>query len=99
MLNRESPGFIRGEHVKGEIEPLCGARVAARYDDPRSLVVEPCANYEVSVRVDGAEPLFFDALDLLRAVSTVALDLVYGPSPTQNAAVADIHDLTEGENP
>jgi len=81
----------------GETEPLCGERVAARYDDPRSLVIEPSQNYEVSVRVDGAEPLFFDALDLLRAVSTVALDLVYGPSPTQIAAAADIHDMTDTE--
>lgn len=61
---------------------LVGTLLQARYDDGRVVTFEPCANHEIAVRIDDGEPLFFDALDLLRAVSTVTLDHVYGASPT-----------------
>jgi hypothetical protein len=66
---------------------MLGARLTGRYDDDRAFTVEGCVNYEVAVTLGGSEPLFVDALDLLRVVSHVVLDLVYGPSPTADDEV------------
>lgn len=57
----------------------------ARYDgdNPRLLFVEPSINHEVTVTIDGAEPVFVDGLDLLRLVSQVVLGAVYDPSQTE----------------
>lgn len=57
--------------------------VQARYDDPRLVTVGSGINYEIVLTVGQSESVFVDALDLLRVVSHVALDLVYRPSPTE----------------
>ncbi len=57
--------------------------VQGRYDDPRLVTVGACVNHEIALTVGGQDSVFVDALDLLRVVSHVALDLVYGPSPTE----------------
>ncbi len=57
--------------------------VKARYDDSRLVTVGACVNHEIVLTVGQQDPVFVDALDLLRVVSHVALDLVYGPSPTE----------------
>lgn len=66
--------------MKGAI----GEVLVARYEDDevRTVSIEPCVNHEIVLTIDGAPPVFLDALDLLRAVSEVALNAVYGPSPT-----------------
>lgn len=56
----------------------------SRYDDDpedrRHVTFQPCVNNEIALRVTGREPLFFDAIDLLRIVSAAVLDGVYGYS-------------------
>ena len=44
---------------------------------------EPGINHEVTVILGNQEPMFLDGLDLLRIVSYVVLNLLYGPSPTE----------------
>jgi hypothetical protein len=61
--------------------PATGAGLTGRYDDARALTIEASTNHEVAVTIGHSDPMFLDALDLLRVVSHVALDLVYGPSP------------------
>lgn len=58
------------------------AELRARYDDGRLIRIEPCINHEVAVTIGYQSPVFMDGLDLLRAVSSVVLDELYGPSPT-----------------
>jgi hypothetical protein len=48
-----------------------------RYDDDRSLRVEPGINHEVAVRLDNQEPLYLDALDLAFLVND-AVQVVWG---------------------
>jgi len=57
-------------------------KLPGRYDDPRSVTIEASMNHEVAVKVGNQEPVFLDGLDLLRAVSVVVLDGLYGPSDT-----------------
>jgi hypothetical protein len=57
-------------------------QLKARYDDDRVLTIEGSQNHEVSLRLANQEPIFLDGLDLLRIVSSVVLDGLYGPSPT-----------------
>ena len=54
----------------------------ARYDDDRVLTIEGSQNHEVSLKLANQEPIFLDGLDLLRIVSSVVLDGLYGPSAT-----------------
>jgi len=60
-----------------------GMSLRARYDDDRPILIVPCHNHEISLQIGGQDQVFVDALDLLRVVSHVALNLVYGPSPTE----------------
>lgn len=60
-----------------------GWTLQARYDDDRLLHVEPSNNHEVIVKIGNQEPVFVDGLDLLRVVSRIVLDALYGPSPTE----------------
>lgn len=53
-----------------------------RYDDDRTITITPSINDEVVVQIGNQEPVFLDALDLLRIVSDVVLNMVYDPSPT-----------------
>lgn len=57
----------------GELLPA----LKGRYDDDRSIIVMSAANYEVTVQIGNQEPVFLDAIDFLRLVSHVVLDLVY----------------------
>lgn len=58
--------------------------VHGRYqDEPTPIIFTPHINHEIAVTIGDGEPEFVDALDLLRVVSHVALELVYGPSPTE----------------
>lgn len=59
-----------------------GRHLRGRYDDDRSISIEPSVNNEVGVWVGNQEPVWLDALDLLRLVSDIVLNMVYGPSPT-----------------
>lgn len=63
-----------------------GETLRARYDDDRRITITQECNHEIAVRIGNQEPAYFDALDLLRAVSRVALDQVWGPSPTEGGA-------------
>ena len=56
-----------------------------RYEDDatRLITFAPGINQEIAIRVGDAEPIYVDALDLLRVTSHVALRLVYPPSPTE----------------
>ena len=60
-----------------------GMSLRARYDDDRPILIVPSHNYEITLQIGDQPPVFVDALDLLRVVSHVALDLVYGLSPTE----------------
>jgi hypothetical protein len=42
--------------------------LVGRYDDGRTLYVDPSSNYELAVRVGDGEPMFFPADDLLALV-------------------------------
>lgn len=57
-------------------------KLQARYDDDRMLIIEGSQNHEVSLKLANQEPIFLDGLDLLRVVSSVVLDGLYGPSST-----------------
>lgn len=57
--------------------------LTGRYDDVRTITIEGSFNHEVSVNVGNQEPVWLDGLDLLRAVSVVVLEGLYGPSPTE----------------
>lgn len=57
-------------------------KLQARYDDDRILTIEGSQNHEVSLKLANQEPIFLDGLDLLRIVSSVVLDGLYGPSST-----------------
>lgn len=63
--------------------------VQGRYDDPRLVTVGSGVNHEIVLTIGQHEPVYVDALDLLRVVSHVALNLVYGPSPTEVERQAD----------
>lgn len=57
--------------------------VQGRYDDERLVTFGAAANHEVVITVGDQDVVFVDSLDLLRVVSHVVLDLVHGPSPTE----------------
>lgn len=58
-------------------------KLTGRYDDDRTITIEGTFNHEVSVKVGNQEPLWLDGLDLLRVVSLVVLEGLYGPSATE----------------
>lgn len=58
-----------------------------RYDDDRKITFEPSFNHEIGIRVGNQVPVWVDALDLLRVVSHAALNITYGPSPTETDRV------------
>ena len=60
-----------------------GMSLRARYDDDRPILIAPSHNREITLQIGDQDQVFVDALDLLRVVSHVALELVYGPSPTE----------------
>jgi hypothetical protein len=60
-------------------------KLKGRYDDARYIYVMSAAGNEVSIRIGNQTPVFVDAVDFLRLVSHVVLDIVYGPSPTDIA--------------
>lgn len=60
-----------------------GWTLQARYDDDRLLHIEPSHNHEVLVKIGDTGEVFVDGLDLLRVVSRIVLDGLYGPSPTE----------------
>jgi hypothetical protein len=66
-----------------KIRIIPGWTLQARYDDERLLHVEPSHNHEVSIKIGDQEAVFVDGLDLLRVVSKVVLEGLYGPSPTE----------------
>lgn len=65
---------------------MFGAQLEERcLDDepaPRIISFEGSLNREIAVTVTGQEPLYVDALDLLRVVSHTVLELVYPRSAT-----------------
>lgn len=72
--------------------PVFGEQLKGRYDDDdRSITIEGGVNHEVTLRIENQEPMFLDGLDLLRLVSYVVLDLLYGPSSTA------VEDALNGE--
>jgi len=68
--------------VTGVSAFMDGISLPGRYDDDRSLTVTPGFNHEITVKIGDQEPIYLDALDLLRAVSEAALgDAGWGWSP------------------
>lgn len=65
-------------------DPFADCTLPGRYDDGRKFKVEPSHNYEVAVRIGNQGPIWLDGVDLLRLVSHVVLDMLYGPSPTED---------------
>ena len=82
MSSRDAEGELREVNALIARDP--GMSLRARYDDDRPILIVPSHNYEITLQIGDQPPVFVDALDLLRVVSHVALDLVYGPSPTEH---------------
>jgi hypothetical protein len=56
-----------------------------RYDDDRSLTLEPSANGEVTVKIGNQAPMFLSAHDLLLAVTRAFNDVVFPNYPRGKA--------------
>lgn len=52
-----------------------GEQIPGRYDDDRWIVIKSSVNSEVSIKIGNQTPIFVDALDFLRMVAHVVLDM------------------------